>query len=35
MKDEKKKAIARLIAFINVVAFAATGVGMLGVSMFN
>ena len=35
MKDEKKKAIARLIAFIIVVAFAATGVGMLGVSMFN
>lgn len=34
MKEEKKKAIARIIAFIIVLAFAATGVGMLGVSMF-
>ena len=35
MKEEKKKAIARLIAFIIVIAFAATGVGVIGLSMFS
>ena len=34
MKEEKKKAIARIIAFAIVVAFAATAVGLIGVSMF-
>jgi len=34
MKEEKKKAIARIIAFVIVVAFAATAVGLIGVSMF-
>jgi len=34
MKEDKKKAIARVIAFWIVVAFAVTAVGLIGVSMF-
>ena len=34
MKEEKKKAIARIIAFVIVIAFAVTAVGLIGVSMF-
>lgn len=35
MKEDQKKLLLRVIAFIIIIAFAATGVGVIGVSIFG